>query len=192
MVSQRVRHIWATELNWTEKHRLWGLVSRSCCLVAKLSDSLVAARFLCPWDFPSKNPGVGCHFLSRGSFQPGDWTWVSRIGRWIVFHWATRESPKFLFSKFGCSPRICSSYRFPGDADPPAGLGARLWIHCPALCCPSLERYTWVFYILLLTRSVIQDKILENHLKDEILHTDELNFIKFSFLMHLEITCCGD
>ena len=21
------------------------------------------ARLLCPWDFPDKNPGVGCHFL---------------------------------------------------------------------------------------------------------------------------------
>ena len=22
--------------------------------------------FLCPWDFPSKNPGVGCHFPLQG------------------------------------------------------------------------------------------------------------------------------
>ena len=26
------------------------------------------ARFLCPWDSPGKNPGVGCHFLLQGIF----------------------------------------------------------------------------------------------------------------------------
>ena len=25
-------------------------------------------RLLCPWDFPSKNTGVGCHFLLQGIF----------------------------------------------------------------------------------------------------------------------------
>ena len=24
-------------------------------------------RLLCPWDFPGKNPGVGCHFLLQGN-----------------------------------------------------------------------------------------------------------------------------
>ena len=27
-----------------------------------------AARLLCPWNFPGKNTGVGCHFLLQGSF----------------------------------------------------------------------------------------------------------------------------
>ena len=31
----------------------------------------VAARLLCPWDFPSKNTGVGCHFLLQGLPDPG-------------------------------------------------------------------------------------------------------------------------
>ena len=26
------------------------------------------SRFLCPWDFPGKNTGVGCHFLLQGIF----------------------------------------------------------------------------------------------------------------------------
>ena len=26
------------------------------------------ARLLCPWDFPAKNTGVGCHFLFQGIF----------------------------------------------------------------------------------------------------------------------------
>ena len=40
-----------------------------CCSVAKLCLTLCnpmdcsLARLLCPWDFPGKNTGVGCHFL---------------------------------------------------------------------------------------------------------------------------------
>ena len=29
----------------------------------------VAARLLCPWDFPGKNTGTGCHFLLQGMFE---------------------------------------------------------------------------------------------------------------------------
>ena len=29
---------------------------------------LQPARFLCPWDSPGKNAGVGCHFLLQGLF----------------------------------------------------------------------------------------------------------------------------
>ena len=25
-------------------------------------------KLLCPWDFPGKNTGVGCHFLLQGTF----------------------------------------------------------------------------------------------------------------------------
>ena len=32
----------------------------------------VAARLLCPWNFPSKNTGVVCHFLLQGNLlDPG-------------------------------------------------------------------------------------------------------------------------
>ena len=30
--------------------------------------------------------------FSRGSSRPSDWTRVSRIGRWILYHWVTREA----------------------------------------------------------------------------------------------------
>ena len=45
----------------------------SCCcsLVAKLCPTLTwphgPARLLCPWDFPGKNTGVGCHALLQGN-----------------------------------------------------------------------------------------------------------------------------
>ena len=32
-----------------------------------VSNSL--ARLLCPWDFPGKNTGLGCHFLLQGNFM---------------------------------------------------------------------------------------------------------------------------
>ena len=32
------------------------------------SHRLQFARLLCPWDFPGKNTGMGCHFLCQGIF----------------------------------------------------------------------------------------------------------------------------
>ena len=34
----------------------------------------------------------GCHFLLQGTFLITDWTWVSCIGKWILYHWATQEA----------------------------------------------------------------------------------------------------
>ena len=45
-----------------------------CCLVTKsylsllLPHGLQPTRLLCPWDFPGKNTGVGCHCLLQGTF----------------------------------------------------------------------------------------------------------------------------
>ncbi|KAM7240994.1 hypothetical protein CapIbe_007564 [Capra ibex] len=36
-------------------------------------EGLQAARLLCPWDFPSKNTGVGFHFLLQGIFPTQRW-----------------------------------------------------------------------------------------------------------------------
>ena len=52
-------------------------------------------RLLCPWSFPGKNTGVGCHFLLqriRGSSQSKDQTDAFCIGRWVLYHRATREA----------------------------------------------------------------------------------------------------
>ena len=42
-----------------------------------MSDSVapwtLAARLLCPWDFPDKNSGVGCHFFLQGIFLTQGW-----------------------------------------------------------------------------------------------------------------------
>ena len=39
-----------------------------CVCECVLSSRLQPARLLCPWDFPGKNTGVGCHFLLQGIF----------------------------------------------------------------------------------------------------------------------------
>ena len=47
---------------------------------------------LCPWNFPGKSTGVGCHFLLQGIFL----TQGSNPGllhcTQILYHWATREA----------------------------------------------------------------------------------------------------
>ena len=65
-----------------------------------MSDSLqpyglYSARFLCPWDFPGKNIGVGRHsLLSRGSPWPRDQTEPpASTGRFFTI-WITREAQK--------------------------------------------------------------------------------------------------
>ena len=48
-----------------------------CPLVAKSCPTLFVnpwtARFLCPWDFPGKNTGVGCYFLLWRAFLTQGW-----------------------------------------------------------------------------------------------------------------------
>ena len=67
---------------------------RACSVMSDSSrlHGLQPTRLLCPWDFPAKNTGVGCHFLTRASSQPRDQTHMSCTGRQILDHWATREA----------------------------------------------------------------------------------------------------
>jgi len=47
------------------------------------------SRFLCPWDSPGKNTGVGCHALLQGIFPIPDQTWtsyISCIGSQVLYH----------------------------------------------------------------------------------------------------------
>jgi len=61
-----------------------------CCSVTKLCLTLLRphglqlARFLCPGDFPSKNTGVGCHFLLQGLFLTQGSTHISCTGRFFA------------------------------------------------------------------------------------------------------------
>ena len=39
-----------------------------CVYVLSLVQLFVTPWLLCPWDFPGKNTGVGCHFPRQGIF----------------------------------------------------------------------------------------------------------------------------
>ena len=58
--------------------------------------TVVARRLLCPWNFPGKNTGVGCHFLSRGSSWLRDQTTShTPAGRFFIT-WATWEANIYM------------------------------------------------------------------------------------------------
>ena len=76
------------------------------CSVAQLCPALCNThelwhtRLLCPWNFPGKNIGVSCHFLLQGIFLTQGLTlmsYVSSIGRWILYHCATWEAQKYSY-----------------------------------------------------------------------------------------------
>ena len=67
------------------------MFSHSVMLDSLQFHGLWFTRNLCPWDFPGKNTGVGCHFLLQGIFRTQGLTHVSCIsctGRKILYHGA--------------------------------------------------------------------------------------------------------
>ena len=53
-------------------HRVVALVAKSG-LSLVYPNGLLPIRLICPWDFPGKNTGVGCHFLLQGIFPTKGW-----------------------------------------------------------------------------------------------------------------------
>ena len=65
------------------------------CLIAKSCPTLLwplLARILCPWLSQARTFEWVATSFSRDSSQPRVWTHISCIGRWILYHWATREA----------------------------------------------------------------------------------------------------
>ena len=52
---------------------------------------LLPTRLLCPWNFPGKDIGVGCHFLYQGIFLSQGSTLGLLLGRQILYHCAIWE-----------------------------------------------------------------------------------------------------
>ena len=72
------------------------LVTQSCLTLCGPMDCS-PPRLLCPWNFPGKNTGVGCHFLFQGIFSTQGWNpclCVSCTDRQILYHCATWEAPR--------------------------------------------------------------------------------------------------
>ena len=71
------------------------------CSHSVLSDSLRPyglwpARFLCLWNFPGKNTGVGCHLLLHETSLTRDQTHVSRLPHWQASSLALVPPGKFF------------------------------------------------------------------------------------------------
>ena len=60
----------------------------------------VAARLLCPWNFPGKNTGVGRHFFLQEPSQPRKWACVSCLDRGVLYHWAQGSPSIYLYPFF--------------------------------------------------------------------------------------------
>ena len=92
--------------------------ARTCALLAQSCPTLCdpmgcsLARFLCSWNSPGQNTGVGSQSLLQGIFLTQDWSWVSHIAGRFFTIWATRKlfislinSPQdilWLLNIFGC------------------------------------------------------------------------------------------
>ena len=58
-------------------------------------------RFLCPWDFPGKNTGVGSHSLLQEIFLMRNQTWIFYVAGRFFTICATREAQESsLFEKY--------------------------------------------------------------------------------------------
>ena len=71
-------HSWLNSRRWFGTRRLrvlQSLVLESNILAIEQQQQhgLGSARLFCPWNFPSKNAGMGCHFLLQGIFLTQEW-----------------------------------------------------------------------------------------------------------------------
>ena len=67
--------------------QLCGLVAKSCPTLLR-THGLQPARLLCPWNFPGQEYWSGLLFPFPGYRpHPMDWTCISCIGRWVLYHW---------------------------------------------------------------------------------------------------------
>ena len=83
------------KLKCVKRENMLKSVHCCCCVVDKLCPTLLRpcglqpARFLCPWDSPGKNTGVGCHALLQGIFLTQGLNPCLLLGRQIFYYWAT-------------------------------------------------------------------------------------------------------
>ena len=86
-----------------------------------MSDSLrphglEPAKFLCPWDFPGRNTGVGCHFILQGIFLESNliflWLLHSQAASFQLSH-LQFISVQLLSRVQLCDPMHCSTPGLP-------------------------------------------------------------------------------
>ena len=68
-------------------------VAQSCLTLCDPMGCMQPARLLCLWDFPDKNPRVGCHTLLQGIFPTQELNPGHLHGRQILYHLSHQGSP---------------------------------------------------------------------------------------------------
>ena len=58
-------------------------VAKLCLTLCDPMDCMQPTRVLCPWNFPDKNTGMGCHFLLQWIFP----THGSKLSLLCLLHW---------------------------------------------------------------------------------------------------------
>ena len=71
-------------------------VSRSVVPDSLRPHGLQPTRLLCPWDFPGKDTGVGCHLKIVIIYKSLDW--VCPLGKAAVFIWGDFQKGNHLWS----------------------------------------------------------------------------------------------
>ena len=124
--TRREAHLLLGKMSLCLEFRSFGRLDPKLCLTLE-TPWTVAHHAPCPWDFPDKNTGVGCHFLLQGIFltqgsNPGllhcRWIlyWQSHQGsplnhlitRKSLFHQMQPESPKNWEISKSASQNQCS------------------------------------------------------------------------------------
>ena len=72
--------------------------------------------------FPSKNNGVGCHFLLQGTFPTQGWN-LCPLQWQILYHWATQEAMTDAAAAAAKSLQSCPTLCDPIDGSPPGSPG---------------------------------------------------------------------
>ena len=92
MTTNRKEKLQDTSVHWYKNTlHLWSCLATHLCPTLATPQT-VAHRFLCPWGFHARILEWVAMPSSRGYSQLRDWTCISCIGRWILYHWATREA----------------------------------------------------------------------------------------------------
>ena len=83
------------------------LVTKSFLILLR-PHGMQPTRLLCPWDFPGKTTGVGCHFFLQGIFLTQGLNLRPLHCRWILYWLSHQGSLYFTVSPFVISNSVSS------------------------------------------------------------------------------------
>ena len=91
-----------------------------------------ASRLLCPWDFPGKNTGVGCHFLLQKICPAKGLNWGLPQCRQALYHQENHQKvPPYLFNLL---QSLCFVTIFYNYIPSPKFIYPHLKLSFPAIC----------------------------------------------------------